>query len=226
MATKNNAPEENQNSIDALNDRLTDMSTRVEDNKKVITIVVVILIAIILGILGYIYLVQKPAKARADKAIGVPDVQLALGNDSIAMAGYLEVGEKYDTPRAELMAAGLLYMDGKYDEAAAVASKADMPEELTEAAALALEGDSYANTDKMDKAVDAYKKAIKASKENPYYTPYFMLKLARAYRALGDYASEAKTYEQIKELYPNYASYAGIDLNKYIARAKAQAEQK
>lgn len=222
---KNNAPE-TQNSIDVLNERLTDMSTRVEDNKKIITIVVVILIAIILGILGYIYLVQKPGKVRQDKAIGVPDVQLALGNDSVALAGYTAVAEKYGTARADLMAAGLLYMDGKYEEAAAVVAKADAPEELTAAAALALEGDSYANLGKMQEAADAYKKAIKESKDNPYYTPYFMLKLARAYRALGDHAAEAATYEQIKADYPQYATYAQINLNKFIARAKAEAAQK
>lgn len=226
MATKNTTPEENQNSIDALNDRLTDISVKVENNKKVITVVVVILIAVILGILGYIYLVQKPKAARTQNAIGVPDVQLALGNDSLALEGYLEVADSYDAPRADLMAAGLLYMDGRYEEAAATAAKADMPEEITEAAALALEGDSYANLGKMTEAAEAYKKAVKESDANPYYTPYFMLKLARAYRAMEDYAAEAKTYEEIKTQYPNYATFAQIDLDKYIARAKAQAAQK
>lgn len=224
MANKNTAPEA-QNSIDALNDRLTGMGSKLENNKKTITIAVVVLLVVIIAILAYIYLVRNPKAARQAEAIGVPDVQLALGNDSIAMAGYQEVADDYGTARADIMAAGLLYQDGKYEEAIAAIDEASAPEELTAAAACSLEGDSYANLGKMADAVDAYKKAIKESGDNPYYTPYFMLKLARAYHNMGDYAAEAKTYEEVGAKYPLYATDAQIDLQKYITRAKTLAAQ-
>lgn len=224
MANNNTAPEP-QNSIDALNDRLTGMGSKLENNKKTITIAVIVLLAVIIAILAYIYLVRNPKVARQAEAIGVPDTQLALGNDSIAMIGYLDVADQYGSPRAEIMAAGLLYNDGKYEEAIAALDGISAPEELTAAAAQALKGDAYSNLNKMPEAIDAYKKALKESKDNPYYTPYFMLKLARAYHNTGDHATEAATYEQIDAEYPLYAANAGIDLQKYITRAKTLAAQ-
>ena len=222
MANKNTAPE-TQNSIDALNDRLTGMGTKLEKNKKTITIAVIALLAVIIAILAYVYLVRNPKANRAAEAIGVPDVQLALGNDSIAMVGYMDVAENYGLARADIMAAGLLYQDGKYEEAIACLSDAKAPEELTAVASLALQGDSYAGTGDMAKAAAAYKDAIRESNANPYYTPYFMLKLARAYHIMGDYASEAETYEEINSEYPSYATGAQINLQKYITRAKTLA---
>ncbi|MBD5213873.1 MAG: tetratricopeptide repeat protein [Bacteroidales bacterium] len=228
MATKDNTPE-NQNSIDVLNERLTDMSTKVEDNKKIITIVVVVLVAIILGILGYIYLVRNPKAARAAEAIGTPDVQLALGNDSVALMGYQDVADSYGSTvgaRADVMAAGILYENGDYEQAIAALDDFDAPEELTAAAALALKGDSYANAGNLAEAAKCYEKAIKESDNNPYYTPYFILKLARIDHAMGDYQAEADAYEKVKAQYPSYAASAQIDVDKYIARAKALAAQK
>ena len=43
---------------------------------------------------------------------------------------------------------------------------------------------------------------------------------------MGDYQAEADAYEKVKAQYPSYAASAQIDVDKYIARAKALAAQK
>lgn len=228
MATKKTAPEP-QNSIDALNDRLTGMGAKVVNNKKIIVIVVVILVVIILGILGYIYLIKNPRNARAAKAIGTADVQLALNKMPEALAEYQDVAASYGSKtgaRANVMAAGILFQNGEYEQAIATLDDFDAPEELTEAAALALKGDSYANSGNLAEAAACYEKAVKESGGNPYYTPYFILKLARVNHALGNYQAEAAAYENVKAAYPKYAAAAQIDLDKYITRAKALAAKK
>lgn len=227
MASKNTTPEP-QNAIDNFNDRLTDFSSKVSNHKTVVTIVIVSLVAIVLGILGYIYLVRKPAIKRANEAIGVADVQLMQGNDSLALVGYKNVIDNHGykaKDRATIMAAGIEFQNGNNKEAIALLDGFDAPEELTEAAGLALKGDSYANDGNLSEALKCYEEAEKASEENPYYTPYFILKIARINHAMGNYSAEAEAYERVQNDYPNYASANQIDLDKFITRAKALAKK-
>ena len=42
-------------------------------------------------------------------------------------------------------------------------------------------------------------------------------------REMKDYKAEAAVYDQIIKEYPNYGAQMGIDVKKYLERAKAQA---
>ena len=77
--------------------------------------------------------------------------------------------------------------------------------------------------EKYQDAVKAFKEAVKQSDKNPYYTPYFMLKLARVYRALNDFSAEYKIYEEIKKEYPAYAASTNLNIEKYLERARLDA---
>ncbi|MDE7156201.1 MAG: hypothetical protein K2N79_07960 [Muribaculaceae bacterium] len=50
-----------------------------------------------------------------------------------------------------------------------------------------------------------------------------MMKLARVYREQKNYKAEAEIYEDIVEKYPQYGDAYGIDVDKLLARAKAEA---
>lgn len=223
---KNNAPE-TQNSIDNLNETLTDMSRKVENNKKPIIIAVIILIAVIGGILFFKDRGNKAADS-ANVAIGNADYELIAGNDSIALEQYKQVAEMgHDAGnRAALNAAIMLYEKKEYEQAANYINKYDPKETIVGAAALSLKGDCYVNLKNYPEAVKAYKDAIKQSDKNPYYTPYFMQKLARVYRAQEDFNAEAKIYEEIKKDYPLYAQNTGLNVDKYLERARLDASKK
>ncbi len=223
---KKNEPVEAQNAIDNLDDTLKGVSRKLEDNKKVIYTVAGVVLALVVIALVYFYMFRQPGIQKANDAIGSADVQLALGNDTIAMQKYMSVADNsgYDAGnRAALQAAILLYKEGKYEEALKYVKKYDPTESIIGAAAYSLEGDCYVNLDKLGDAVDAYKKAIKTSDDNKAYTPFFMLKLARVYRAQQDYAAEAKIYEEIVKDYPQYGSMNNINIEKYLERAKLEA---
>jgi tetratricopeptide (TPR) repeat protein len=186
-------------------------------------------VVVVAAVLIYVWAFRQPAIDRGNDAIGQADLQLVLGNDSLALAQYQAVAnsDSYDAGnRAALQAAILLYKQGKYQEALNYIGKFDADESIISAGALSLKGDCLVNTDKLDEALACYEKAVKASDENPVYTPFFMLKQARVYRAKADYASEAKIYQQVKDEYPQYAGNYNIDIDKYIERAKAQSESK
>ena len=225
MANKKQ-PVEAQTSIDNLNDTLTNVSRKVEDNRKIIYTAALAVVVVVAIILIYLYLVRQPGIQKSNDAVGQADVQLALGNDSVALSRYMMVADdhSYDAAnRAALQAAILLYKDGKYEDALKYVEKYDPTESIVGAAAYSLEGDCYVNLDKLSDAVGAYKKAISQSDDNKAYTPFFMLKLARVYRAQNDYAAEAKIYEDITKNYPQYGAMNNINIEKYLERAKIDA---
>ncbi|MDE5969536.1 MAG: tetratricopeptide repeat protein, partial [Muribaculaceae bacterium] len=158
--------------------------------------------------------------------IGKADLQLVVGNDSVALAQYLNVADKMGgdaANRAALQSACLLYEKGEYQKALDYARKFSSSESVISAAAQSLEGDCYVNLDNLDAAVKAYKNAISKSDDNTLYTPFFMMKLARVYREQKNYKAEAEVYEDIVKNYPQYGDAYGIDVDKLLARAKAEA---
>lgn len=226
MANDKKTAPEAQNSIDNLNETLTDMSRKVENNKKPIIIAVVALIVVIGGIL-FINNRRSENAAKADVAIGNADYEQLVGNDSLALLQYKQVVDMgYDAGnRAALNAAIMLYENKDYEQAVEYINKYDPKESIAGAAAMSLKGDCYVNLKNYPEAVKAYKQAIGESDNNPFYTPYFMLKLARVYRAQQDYSAEAKVYEEIKKDYQRYAQSTGLNVDKYLERARLDASK-
>lgn len=224
---KNNNASEAQNSIDVLNDKLTDMSVKVENNKKPLIIAIVAVIVVIAGILLWNNH-RNNVNAESQAKIGLADVALLQGNDSIALAQYESIadGSGVAANRATLQAAIMLYDNEKYEEAIKRLDNYDPKEAIVGAAAYSLKGDCYVNLEKYPEAVKAFKKAIDQSDENPYYTPYFMMKLARVYRAQGDFKAELNILEELKKDYPEYGLNSDINVEKYLERARIDAEGK
>lgn len=228
MSTKKINPQEETNAIDEINDSLSSVTEKVQNNQKLIVWATVVLAAAVLIVLGYIYLIHEPGKAKANDAIGNADIQLTLGNDSVALAQYLDVAENYGgnaRSRAALQAAGMLYAKGDYQGAINALDKFSANDDIIAAAASSLEGDCYVNLDNLDKAVSCFKDAISTSNSNPAYTPFFMMKLARVYREQKNYSAEADLYNEILNEYPAYAGAYRIDVEKLYKRAKLQAEK-
>ncbi len=227
MAKQNlNVPE---NGVDELNDSLVSVSEKVQDNKKIILWAAGAVVLVAVLVLGYIYLVRQPGQAKANDNIGAADIQLALGNDSIALAKYMEVADNdgYDAAnRAALQAATMLYKNGKYEEALNYLDKFSASDKVIGAAAYSLKGDCYVNLDNFDEAVSAFKDAIDKSDKNVVYTPFFMQKLARVYRAQSKFVEEAAIYREIIKDYPQFGDNLGIDMEKYLRRAELDAEGK
>lgn len=226
MSNKKNNQQEEVNAIDELNDSLSTATEKVQSNQKIIVWATVIVAAVVLIVLGYIYLIHEPGKNKANDAIGDADIQLALGNDSIALVKYLDVADNFSgdaRSRAALQAAGMLYSKGDYQGALNALDKFSAEDDIIGAAAASLEGDCYVNLDNLDKAISSFKDAVSISDENPMYTPFFMMKLARVYREQKNYKAEADVYKEILDEYPAYAAAYRVDIEKLYKRAKIQA---
>ncbi len=225
MANKNQT--ETRTSIDELNESLSSLEQKVENNKKLIGWVITAVIAVVCLIIAYIFLIREPGVKAANDAIGQADITLAQGNDSIALVQYQQVADEYGYDagnRAALQTAILLYDKKDYEKALEYAKKYDANETLVGAAAAALQGDCLVNLNKLDEAIDAFQKAISISDNNPLYTPLFMMKQATVLREQQKYAEEAKIYEAIKADYPEFGASYNVDVEKYLQRAQAQAK--
>ncbi len=224
--SKKATTEETRTSIDNLNDSLTGLGAKVQKNMKKLTIIGAVIALVIVAIIGYIFLVKKPAVNKQDNAIGQADREMLMtGNDSISTAMYQKVAEgSYDAGnRAKLMSAIGLYNQEKYAEAIKYLEDYKVQDDIIGAAAKSLLGDCYVNIDKYDEAVKAFNEAISVSKGNPYYTPIFMVKLAHIYHEQKKYADEASLYQEIKDKYPEFINNSSFNIEKDLERAKQLA---
>lgn len=219
-----NKPEETRTSIDEVNDTLTGLGEKVQKNPKVIMYASLAVVAVIAVILVWVYAIRQPGIKAGNEALGQADMELLMGNDSLALAKYQQVADEYGYKAADLAnlnAAILLYKNKKYDEAIKHLQDYSASESVIAAGAKSLEGDCYVNLKKYPEALSAFKAAVKASDNNPHYTPLFLMKQATVLREMKDYAAEAAVYEQIKNDYPTYAQEMNIDIEKYIERANS-----
>ena len=221
-----NQPEQTRTSIDEVNDTLTGLGEKVQKNPKTIMYATVAVAVVVIAVLVYVYAIRQPGIQAANEALGQADIELLMGNDSIALAKYQQVADQHGYKAgdlASLNAAILLYKDKKYTEALEYLKKYSASETIIGAGAKSLEGDCYANLGQLAEALDCFKSAVKVSDNNPAYTPAFLLKEATVLREMKDYKAEAAVYDQIIKEYPNYGAQMGIDVKKYLERAKAQA---
>lgn len=223
----NNKPnEETRTSIDEVNDTLTGIGEKVQSNPKVVVWSCIAVTAVVAVILLYVYAIRQPGQNSANTALGQADIELLMGNDSIALAKYQRVAADhgYDAGNlANLNSAILLYKQGKYEEAIKYLKDYSASETIIGASAKSLEGDCYVNLKQYPEAIACYKQAVKISDDNPHYTPAFLLKEATVLREQKDFKAEAAVYEQIMKDYPNYEAEIGVDLEKYLERAQDAA---
>ncbi len=218
--------EETRTAVQDINDSLTGIGEKVQKNSKLVTIVVVTVVAIVALVLLYFYAIRKPAVDSANNAIGQADLQLMLAQDSTALEQYQAVAGDYGYDagnRANLNAAILLFKNGKYQEAINYLDDFKASESVIGAAAASLEGDCYVNLKNYDEAIKYFKKAADISDKNPLYTPVFLMKQANVYREQKNFPAEVEVYQEIVDEYPTYGDAMGIDMEKYLERAKLSA---
>lgn len=202
----NNKPvEETRNSIDEVNDTLTGIGEKVQSNPKVIVWGCIAVAAVVAVILIYVYAIRQPGQNAANNALGQADIELLMGNDSVALAKYQQVAADhgYDAGNlANLNAAIILYKEGKYEEAIGYLKNYSASESVIGASAKSLEGDCYVNLKQYPQAIDCFKQAVKISDNNPHYTPAFLLKEATVLREQKDFKAEAASMSRFLRIIP------------------------
>lgn len=199
----------------------------IEDNRKILIGIVIVIVAIVGGYLAYNRWYLKPLNDeansqmfRAEQYFEVDSFSLALNGD-LNYPGFLTIIDDYSSTKAGNLAhyyAGICYLQmGKFNEAIEYLSGFDSDDKMLMPIAYGAQGDAYLELKQPEKAAEFYVKAGTVS-ENMFTSPLYLMRAGLVLESLKDYKSALEHYKVIKEKYKNSAEGRVID--KYIAKAE------
>ncbi|HNX44266.1 MAG TPA: tetratricopeptide repeat protein [Bacteroidales bacterium] len=229
MAKKTDATEDK---IHVVEDALTKTELFIEKNQKVITIVIVSVIAVALAVFAFrnLYLIPREKESQAQMF----QAQRYFEQDSLNKAlngdgnnpGFLDIIDDFGMTKAANLSkyyVGIIYLkQGNFLEAITYLKKFKSSDEFVGSMALGGIGDAYTELGEREKALDYYLKAAN-NKDNDLTTPLYLMRAAWTYEDLGKFDKAVELYNRIKTDY--YRSNEARDIEKYIERASSQTKK-
>lgn len=218
-----------QDGIEVIESSLSKTEQFIEDNQRTLTIVIIVILAIVGGYLGYKKYVVGPAELEAQQQSFAAEqyfekdsFRLALYGDGNAF-GFEQIADEYSSTKAGNLAnyyAGICQLNlGEYESAIEYLESFSTDDKMVGPMALAAIGDAYCELQDFDKAAGYYEDAA-ALHVNDFTTPAILFKAGLVYEEKGDYAKALATYEKIKKEYPKSFEGNLSRIEKYIARTK------
>lgn len=196
-------------------------------NKNLLLGVVIALVVIVGGYLGYKHFISEPKEQKASEAIfkgeqyfGEDNFEVALKGDSLGYAGFVKLADQFSGTDAGNLAnayAGLCYAQlGKYEDAIKYLDKFSGNDLLVAPAVMGALGNCYAQVGQLDKAVATLLKAAEHA-NSMSLSPIYLIQAGQILEKQGKNAEAVDAYKQVKNKYGN--SYQAMDIDKYIERA-------
>ncbi len=225
---KEHAPD----NIEAVENVLSRSEQFIEDNQKILTTVILVIVAIVGIYLAYHKWYLKPLEEEANSQMFVAEqyferdsFNLALNGD-LNYPGFLDIIDEYSSTKAADLAnyyAGVSYLHlGQFEEAINYLSDFSAEDKTLKPMSLGGIGDAYMELKDTDKAIEYYVKAGTYN-ENEFVSPIYLLRAGQAMESIEDFNGALKQYKLIKEKYRNSAEGRVID--KYIAKAELLAKK-
>lgn len=195
--------------------------------KNIIVGVVVAIVVIVCGTLGYKHFISEPNELKASEAsfmaeryFGNDEFEAALKGDSLGNMGFLKIADEFSGTKAGKLAnayAGVCYAKlAQYEDAAKYLDKFSASDFMVAPAMLGTIGNCYAQLGQLDKAAATLLKA--AEKANSVVlSPVYLLEAGQILEKQGKNSEAVEAYKQIKNKYGN--SMQAMDIDKYIDRA-------
>jgi tetratricopeptide (TPR) repeat protein len=199
----------------------------IEQNQRSLTIIVLAIVVVVGGYLGYKKFYLEPNNEEAvammyyaQNYFEQDSFRLALEGDG-ANYGFLDIIDEYGSTKsgnlARLYCGISHYKLGQYEDAIEYLKKFDSNDIMYATMALGAIGDCYVELDDLETAISFYVKAAQR-KKNEVTTPIYCKKAGLVYEELKDYDKALKYYEIIQKDYPQ--SDEGRDIERYIAAVK------
>ncbi len=206
---------------------LTKTEQFIEDNQRLLTILIGAAVVIVAGYLSFTKLYIQPREAdaleqmfAAEQYFEKDSFNLAINGDGNYL-GFLDIIDDYGMTKAGNLATyytGISYLKlGQYEEAIEYLDAFSTDDLLLAPVAAGAKGDAYVELGETDKALAAYESAYKSS-DNEFTTPIYMIKAATLHESEDEVEKALDLYKSIKEKYPD--SSEGRSIDKYIARAE------
>lgn len=215
------------NSVESLENALTRTEQYIEANQKSLTIIVLAIVIVVGGYLGYKRLYLAPMEDKAQSQIFAAEqyfekdsFKLALNGDGNYL-GFLKIIDKFGPTKTANLAyyyAGISYRGlGQYQDAIKYLKKFNAGDLIVTPLAFGAIGDCYIELNNLNEGVNYYEKAADY-KDNEFTTPLFMKKAAVVYESMNKYGKALEIFEKIKIKYPKCTE--ARDIEKDIARVK------
>lgn len=193
---------------------------------KQIGYVLLVVVLIVAGYLGYKNLISEPnekkaaeAMFRAEEYYRMDSAKLALNGDNVN-AGFLKVISKYGGTSSGNLAqfyAGSCYLKlGDYNNAVKYLKDFSTSVQQIQVRAYGLLGDAYSELNKKEEAAEQYKKAGTYFEKDELLSPEYLFRSGYLYESMGKTQDAIAMYQLIKDKYPT--SQRGFDIDKYLAR--------
>ena len=218
-------------SFEGIEQALTRTEKFIEDNSKVLSYVILGIIALVLIVMAskrfYLIPLEEEAAGQmfmAEKFFERDSFQLAL-NGYGTYPGFLQITEDYGLTKASNLAeyyAGVCYLKlGDYESAIDYLGSFKAKDLLLGAAKYSAIGDAYVELGQYGKAVSAFETAAN-DYANDYSTPMILKKTALVLEQTEDFKKANAVYQKIKRDYPE--SDEARDIQKYITRTELKMQ--
>ncbi|OIR07520.1 tetratricopeptide repeat protein [mine drainage metagenome] len=201
-----------------------------QKNNKMITGILVAIVAVIGGWYGYKQFIQKPNEEKAADLIykaqqyfAVDSSHQVLDGDGINK-GVLYVIKNYGGTKSGNLAhfyAGVSYLKlGDFNKAVEHLKDFSTDAKQIQMVAYGALGDAYSELNKKDDAVTYYKKAGTTFEKDEFSSAEYLFKAALLSETLGKTKDALDLYKEIKEKYPT--TDKGFQADKYIYRLSVE----
>ena len=217
----------NQDQFESVENALSKTEHYIEENQKSLTIIILAIIIIIGGYLGYKRFVVAPQENEALAQMWMAEQYFASDSFNLALhgdgnyLGFLNIIDDYSITKSANLAyyySGICYLHlGQFENAIEYLKKFESKDKMLAPIAYGAIGDAYLELNNMSNALNFYKKAANDFINN-FTTPIYLLKAGFVYEQLGKYDEALKVYKRIESDFPNSAE--GRQIEKYIAQAE------
>ncbi len=193
-----------------------------ENNKTMVLSIVVGIIIVVGGFIGYKLFIQAPQEKAAESTIYKAEQQfaqdsfaLALENPGGGFESLLDIIDGYSgTTTANLaqLYAGISYLNlGRYGDAISYLDAHNAVSLYSRIMKNGCLGDSYSEKGEFDKALSYYEKATKAG-DDDLLTPYYLYKLGLLAQRNSDNSKAKSAFEEIQNDFPTSNEASNIAL--------------
>ena len=227
MATKKNVPQND--AFENVENALSKTEQYIEDNQKSLTIIVLVIILIVGGYLGFKRFYLAPQEKEAQSQLFVAEQYFEKDSFNLALngegnyPGFLEIIDEYGLTKSGNLAhyyAGICYLHlGEYENAVQYLKKFDSDDQMLAPIAAGAIGDAYMELNEVKNAISFYVKAANMI-DNKFTAPIYLMKAGIAHESLSNYSEALKLYTRIQKDYPE--SVEGRNAEKYIAKLQAK----
>lgn len=216
-----------QDQFEAVENALSKTENYIEENQKSLTIIIIAIIVIVGGYLGYKRFVMAPKEKEAQSQMWMAEQYFAKDSFNLALngdgnyLGFLDIIEEYGITKSANLAnyyTGISYLHlGQYENAIEYLKQFESDDKMIAPIAYGAIGDAYVELDNTDDALVFYNKAVTSS-ENNFTTPIYLLKLGTLQENNGNYKKALEAYKHIEKDFPNTTE--GRQISKYISRVE------